>query len=460
MTKNLYQYLQFSSFIDFYKWSADSQYNNIFSGSIYPKMQLADLLKRKKEVVIVKDDMLYKRIKIRQYGLGVLLRDEIMGSKIGTKRQFLASKGQLVVSRIDVRNGSFGIVPEYLDGAIVTNDFWLFDVKEADSNFLLLLLSSDYFKDYWQSKSNGTTNRQRVDEADFLSSEIALPSIDKQKKIIAQYNQSIKEAKQFEKEAKVLEDSIHRILFEELGIEETIDSVNENNGKILSTTMFAKINQWGIDKISARSPYIFKKYAPVSLEKNSKLYSNIYRGKSPKYSQSSEVTILNQKCNRWNKIDLQYAKTVDADWLAKLNRDIFTRRGDILINSTGEGTLGRASGISNQNEIGLFFDSHMLLLRLDPKYVNYMFFVFIFNSEFGQFQINSLKGAQATKQTELGVENVKKIIFPLPPLIIQTKLVNKIQDVNYSIESYRQKANNLYEKAKKEFERSVFGEIN
>jgi len=48
-------------------------------------------------------------------GKGVILRQEILGSKIKTKS--------------DARNGAFGIVPKELDGAIVSQDFPLFKVN-------------------------------------------------------------------------------------------------------------------------------------------------------------------------------------------------------------------------------------------------------------------------------------------------------------------------------------------
>jgi restriction endonuclease S subunit len=455
-----YSLLQFTNFSGISRWSADYLVSNIFSKNFSLKVRLSDVLKRQKNVVIVEDEVLYKRIKIRQYGLGVLLRDEVKGSEIRTKRQFMAKQGQLIISRIDARNGSFGIVPKELDGAIVTNDFWLFDVHNANIHYLLLLLSSDNFQNYWQSKSNGTTNRQRVDETDFLNSEISLPSFEEQYRIVYKYNQVVDKADKLKQEAMQLENSIDKVLFNEAGIEDITQNEKLKSRKLLFTTMYSEITQWGVDKISSKLPYKFNKYSPTTLEKNPKIYIDIFRGKSPEYSDISDSIILNQKCNRWNEIDLQHAKTVSKNWLSKINPEIFTQEGDILINSTGEGTLGRASGITKENETGLLFDSHLLLLRLHPQYINYLFFVFLFNSKLGQYQINSLKGAQATKQTELGVENVKKILLPLPPLDVQKGIVQKIQNINNIVKAKRQQALELRRTAKRDFERSVFGETN
>ena len=52
------------------------------------------------------------------------------------------SKGQFILSGIDSRNGAFGVIPDELDGAIVTNGFWYFDEEKesgaSGSVFLVL----------------------------------------------------------------------------------------------------------------------------------------------------------------------------------------------------------------------------------------------------------------------------------------------------------------------------------
>lgn len=174
-------------FADLTKWSPNvSVFDQMQTND--PLVPLTKLLTRAKVPVDVEDDQLYKRITVRLYGQGVLQRDQIYGKSIGTKKQFIAHTGQLIISRIDARNGAFGIVPEELDGGIVTNDFWLFDVQNVLPQYLILVLSSELFQRHWQAQSSGTTNRQRVSENDFLYSKIALPSLEKQQSLLDKYN--------------------------------------------------------------------------------------------------------------------------------------------------------------------------------------------------------------------------------------------------------------------------------
>ena len=119
--------------------------------------------------------------------------------------------------------------------------------------------------------------------------------------------------------------------------------------------------------------------------------------------------------------------------LLSINKEIFTQKNDILINSTGEGTIGRASCIVNDENTNLMYDSHILLLRVNTKYINPEYYTYLFNSSIVQNQIEVLKGAEATKQTELGIENVKKIMIPLPEIEVQQQIVNYIFEIREKI---------------------------
>ncbi len=151
----------------------------------------------------------------------------------------------------------------------------------------------------------------------------------------------------------------------------------------------------------------------------------ISRGKSPQYAPKSSATILNQKCVRWFKIELEHSKNISEEWSSSLPNFIRTRRNDVLINSTGEGTIGRSAIVEDTSE-GLLFDSHVLRLRteVDPMYITSLI-----NSDFGQKQINSLKGAKTTKQTELGVNNLSNILIPLAPKEEQKEIVLKLKSL-------------------------------
>ncbi len=151
------------------------------------KQQIGDVLRRVKEDVQVDDFVTYSRITIRMAGKGVTLRDRVIGSEIGTKRQFIARTGQFVLSKIDARNGAFGVLPEECDNAIVTGNFWVFDVDHTrlDSRFFNYLSKSPEFVAACVAASDGTTNRRYLQEDAFLQMEVPVPDLTEQQAIVA-----------------------------------------------------------------------------------------------------------------------------------------------------------------------------------------------------------------------------------------------------------------------------------
>lgn len=98
----------------------------------------------------------------------------------------------------------------------------------------------------------------------------------------------------------------------------------------------------------------------------------------------------------------------------------------------------------------------MILLRLDQKRVNPKFFSYLFNSQYGQNQVEDLKSARSTNQTSLCVKNLKKIMFPLPPKVIQNKIANHISRLRMPIQEFKKQAKHNREKVIIELEKEIF----
>lgn len=181
------------------------------------------LFPSKEEIKLnVKKD--YKQVTIRMNHKGVIERDIKSGSEILSK-QFIAKEGQFIISRIDARNGAMGIVPKELEGAIVTNDFLLFDVNknEIDIEYLNFLSSTKSFDEKCKLASEGSTNRVRLKVDKFLNTYIPLPSLPTQKKIVkkleavkSRCDKAIQLRLLAEKEVEALRESFSKNLFDEL----------------------------------------------------------------------------------------------------------------------------------------------------------------------------------------------------------------------------------------------------
>lgn len=103
----------------------------------------------------------------------------------------------------------------------------------------------------------------------------------------------------------------------------------------------------------------------------------ITRGISPKYTEDQRqgVTVLNQKCIRNKTLLYEFSRLHDIH--AKSVREAkFVKPGDLLVNSTGQGTLGRTALVENIDQ-PLLVDSHITILRpieglFEPRYFAYL----------------------------------------------------------------------------------------
>ena len=152
----------------------------------WPRVKLGDVLKRSEETAQAAVDAEYKEITIRLWGKGVIERGRVSGASVNGRR-FIARKNQFIASRIDARNGAMGIVPSDLDGALVSNDFPLFDVSDDRllPEYMGWLCRTPSFVDLCARASEGTTNRVRLKESEFLNLEIEIPDTDAQRRIVA-----------------------------------------------------------------------------------------------------------------------------------------------------------------------------------------------------------------------------------------------------------------------------------
>ncbi len=148
---------------------------------------LRELLSKSEERITLNPVEKYREITIKLWGKGVTLRREVVGAEIATGIRFVGRKQQFILSRIDARNGAFGLVPDALDGAVVTNDFPIFDLNTSRllPRYLQWFSKTADFVDLCKAASEGTTNRIRLKEDRFLAATIPLPTLEEQRRIVA-----------------------------------------------------------------------------------------------------------------------------------------------------------------------------------------------------------------------------------------------------------------------------------
>ena len=152
----------------------------------------------------------------------------------------------------------------------------------------------------------------------------------------------------------------------------------------------------------------------------------IRRGKSPKYIDESGTLVFAQKCNtKYSGIDVGLALFLDESTLGRYPDDEYMHDGDVVINSTGTGTLGRV-GIyhATDNHLGLPIvpDSHVTVIRATHSIQAFYMYAFM---KANQSELEK-KGEGSTNQKELKPLTLKEMLIPIPPYSEQERIVDAL----------------------------------
>ena len=450
--------IAFSQTID---WNIKQFFNSTSIKSSFELKRIGKAITRRKDQMVVEDDKKYKRITIKTNCGGVFVRDEVLGKDIKTKNQYYVKAGQLAVSKIDARNGAFGIVPPEADGAIITGNFWVYDVNPEVANieYLILLLSSNVFVQAWQDCSNGSGNRLYLQEYKFLNYKIPMPTVTEQKPIVDRYNKGVYEANSATNKAHELNNSIDSCLFNLLQIKPIAEQHNNTKG-LISTTTLKNLIGWGakINSNPIKPQELFKstvyKNMPlehyceinpktiypddiedvsfIPMESVSDIYGEIIEHKNGKSTNSKGYTSFQENDIIWAKITpcMQNGKCAVANNLK---------------NGYGYGST----------EFHVFRATKSAL----PEYIH----CFMRSKILREVAMSYFTGSAG--QQRVGTDFLEALTLPLLPLhsdnpnvLTQETVVKKVATIRNQIKELHIKAGDIRKQAKKEFEEAIFGE--
>jgi len=144
----------------------------------------------------------------------------------------------------------------------------------------------------------------------------------------------------------------------------------------------------------------------------------ISRGISPAYD-GEGIPVLSQKCIRGNRVLFDVARITNPR-KKKIPNEKIVCLYDVLVNSTGVGTLGRVAQVKELNG-HITVDSHVSIVRPDPKKIDPLFFGYAMIHNQPKIE---LMGEGATGQTELSRARLgSETYVPVPPLLTQQRIV-------------------------------------
>ena len=444
-----YNFLHFANLKDIPNWSVQyTDGEDLGFTKKYPMARIGSFLVKSRDIIEVQDDVEYKQVTLKINNGGVVPRNNgatLIGSKIGTKRQHVIHAGQFIMSKIDARNGAYGIVPAELEGAIVTNDFPVFDVdtKKIIPQFLVLVSTTDKFVEFARKCSSGTTNRKRIDIDAFLNQQIPLPSIEEQEKILDDYNRHIESATQKQYKINSLAFDSQQLICNILGIKQKVSQVSESLLQFIHLT--DTDSRWDalVDNYAIES-----KYQICNL---GKFIMHISTGTTPPTSHpeyfDGDVKFFTPADLGNNKYLEHSSRTISNVAVENKKARIY-HKGDILFVGIGS-TVGKVGIVkdemvsSNQQITGFTIDSS----KINPEYVYYYL---LYNRD--------ITTAEQSKTTLpiVNQDKICKIPIVVPPTKVQDEIVSSLDKMYLEAKQDEKDITSLERKALSLFEHKIF----
>jgi type I restriction enzyme S subunit len=162
----------------------------------------------------------------------------------------------------------------------------------------------------------------------------------------------------------------------------------------------------------------------------------IGRGASPDYDEDGEVLFINQACVYWGGLKLGAVKKARRESHQPGGRGSLMSN-DILINSTGTGTLGRAAVFNHDD--GYFADSHVTVLRPKADKVSPLYIRYLLESVYMQDMIYELCVSGSTNQIELSKERFSNLSVLMPNINSQKEIATQLSEEDEKLDTLKKK---------------------
>lgn len=335
------------------------------------------------------------------------------GIKDRTDR-FLYDKKTIIVGR----KGSAGEINFTEDKfwALDVTYYAVFDEKILDLKFLYFILITLNLP----SLANGI--KPGINRNDVYTIPVKIPQLEEQKRIVKILDKAFEDIEQLTANAKQ----------------------NMQNAKDLFESYLNKV-------------FTANNWIETTLDEICEL---INRGVSPKYTEQNGLCVLNQKCIRNHEINYELARLHD-DKVKSVNPERLIKLGDVLINSTGTGTLGRVAQVRNIPPKATV-DSHVTIVRPKPGlfYNNFFGYALIFiENKIAE------SGEGCGGQTELSRDTLKnKFIISYPESIEEQHAIvgtlDKLKKQTKQLEQiYQQKIEQAEELKQSILQKAFNGEL-
>ncbi|RKQ32303.1 restriction endonuclease subunit S [Oceanobacillus halophilus] len=362
--------------------------------------------------------------------------------EIGSDKNILWD-ADIIVSKLGLPKG-YIFLNTYKNEQLLIGSTELLPYKITSNMYLPLILKyilihENLLRTYSMLESGKTPSHKRVNPVDFLNIRIPVIDIKKQEKVEPKIEKAELEIEQLKDTQEEKIKIINGVFSKEFKYGEEVwknYGVGMSIGTQKSNDKTFELIPMSFNNI-ARSPILrttSRFHRPIvqeltnvlntvgTIKLKDILIEDVHRGVQPKYDLDGDYYAIKTAHLKNEGIDLTDCETVSSEFFKKKERAQVTN-GDILIASTGKGSIGKIDIF--QEEEDAVVDGHVSIVRVNENKYNKLFLVFFLRSILGTFQIER-DFTGATNQVELYADAIMNFDIPDLSIAEQDRIVKII----------------------------------
>lgn len=370
---------------------------------------------------------------------------------------FLAHTGDVVYSKIDVRNGAIGIVPESLPVVAVTSEFPVYEVRKevALPTYIKLLFRTEFFRRTINSMISGASGRKRIQPSQLVDLEVPLPPLPVQQAIIDRWQHAQSEISAARDFALKIEQNAADVFIKGLGL--------SASGNLTSYKAFAvrwaDLDRWGVD-VNQPAKRLDVSTSCFPVRKLGELIADLENGWSPQClsrpATNYEWGVLKVGAVSFGTFDQEQNKALPEKLRPMPRYEV--KPGDLIISRANIARYVGACALVKKSRSKLMLCDKLFRVvwkrhsEILPEYLDE-----VMKIHHLRYQIeNALTGTSPTMKN-ISKPSLLALRLPLPQLANQKALIEAITITRKHAADAREKAAEVSRSIKTEIEALILG---